>query len=133
MASRNVARRILVVDDDPRVRHAIHHLIDETPGLHVVAAVSNADEAEVAVQTTAPELAIVEVRVPDRDAGLRLIRNLCSRIPVVAIGVTNSLAPLATRAGATAFCDKDGNTDTLINAVLDALSDDPISSQSSDQ
>jgi DNA-binding NarL/FixJ family response regulator len=133
MASRGTAaRRILVVDDDPRVRHAVRQLIDGTPGLQVEAAVSNADEAEAASRTSVPDLAIVDVRVPDRDAGLNLIRSLSSRMPVIAISVTSSLARPATRVGA-AFCDKDGNTDALISAVLAALGDNPPAGQPANQ
>jgi DNA-binding NarL/FixJ family response regulator len=133
MASRTAARRILVVDDDPRVRHAVRHLIDGMPGLHVAAVASNADEAEAACRTSVPDLAIVDVRVPDRESGLKLIRSLSTRMPVIAISVTGSLARPATRAGATAFCDKDGNTDALINAVLAALGNDPPAGQPSNQ
>jgi two-component system, NarL family, response regulator DesR len=134
MASRGTAaRRILVVDDDPRVRHAVRQLIDGTPGLQVEAAVSNADEAEAASRTSVPDLAIVDVRVPDRDAGLNLIRSLSSRMPVIAISVTSSLARPATRVGATAFCDKDGNADALISAVLAALGDNPPAGQPANQ
>jgi two-component system response regulator DevR len=133
MASGTAARRILVVDDDARVRHAIGHLIDGTPGLRVAAAVSNADEAEAACQTTDPDLAIVDVRAPDMETGLNLIRSLSSRMPVIAISVAGSLARPATRAGASAFCDKDGDTDALLNAVLGALGDEPAAGQPPNQ
>ena len=127
MPSRNPARRIVVVDDDPRVRHAMCQLIDGTPGLGVVAAVGSAVAVDVASETAAPDLAVVDVNLADRNSGLSLIRILSHRIPVIAISATSSLARPAIRAGATTFCDKDGNTDALVNAVLAALGDDPHS------
>lgn len=120
MTEPTAPRRILVVDDDARVRHAIGQLIDRTPGLRLAAAVGTADEA---AQTSDVDLAVVDVRLPDPESGLDLVRRLSARIPVIAISFTGSLATPAGCAGATAFCDKDGDTDALIDTIFAALGD----------
>ena len=106
--------RVLVVDDDPRVRAAVRALLDGTGDLTVVAAAATPDQARAALAATGADCALVDVRLP---AGLDLIGELATRMPVVAFSVSGASRVPAVRAGAAAFVEKDGRADRLLEAL----------------
>ncbi len=58
------AVRILVAEDDPRVRDALTELIAAQPELRLVDAVGDAPAAAAAAEREVPDIAIVDVRMP---------------------------------------------------------------------
>jgi DNA-binding NtrC family response regulator len=110
--------RLLVADDDARVRMAIGQTIALEAGLVMVAAVAHAAAALVLAERTGPSVALVDVLIPDEATGLALIRSLGQRpgCAVVAMSVRGGLGQAALAAGAVAFVEKDD-----IDAVLDAV------------
>ncbi len=113
------AHRVLIVDNDPRVRRALTELINATERFGVVAARGTRPTAD----TTGPEadVAVVALGSTTDQEGLKQIRALAERIPVVAVSAFSSVAPAAARAGATAFCEMDGNADALIDTLRAAV------------
>ena len=61
---------MLVVDDDARVRRALHDLIDAAGGMQVVATAGGVGEALEVDAHTAPVVALVDVLLPDRADGV---------------------------------------------------------------
>ena len=70
--------RLLVVDDDPRVRQALAPTIALEPDLVIVAAAADAMTALEFAERTAPSVALVDVLLPDELAGLALVRSLAA-------------------------------------------------------
>jgi len=70
--------RLLVVDDDPRVRQALAPTIALEPDLVIVAAAADAMTALEFAEGTAPSVALVDVLLPDELAGLALVRSLAA-------------------------------------------------------
>ena len=109
--------RVLIADDDRRVRTALAELFTAAPGFEVSATHGSelADDPAVGLPT---DVAVVDIQLPDPAAGLELVRRLSGdhRIPVLALSAQASLRGAALAAGATAFLDK-GSSPT---AVLDA-------------
>src|SRR5690606_10833063 len=70
-------RRILVVDDEPGMLHAVRRILDRTYELLCCA---TAGEALAAAPEFGPELAILDVRLPASD-GFELMRELERRVP----------------------------------------------------
>jgi len=120
MASESPAQRVLVVDRDARVRAALAALIDATPGLEVAAATGSVAEAALLAQATGAAVAVVDIEASRPDDDLAAIHELAGRLPVVAVCAANSAGARAVTAGATAFCDKDGDADCLTAAVAAA-------------
>jgi DNA-binding NarL/FixJ family response regulator len=93
--------RLLVVDDDPRVRQAIAPTIALEPDLVIVAEAADALTALAFAEGTVPSVALVDVFLPDEVTGLALMRSLARRTgcAVVAMSVRGGIrhAALAAR------------------------------------
>jgi DNA-binding NarL/FixJ family response regulator len=111
--------RVLVVDDDPRVRAAIADTIALEPDLVIVAEAGDAATARRLAGSADPSVALVDVLLPDEATGLGLVVSLNERTAcaVVAMSVRGGLRQSALAAGAFAFVEKGGDIDALLQAV----------------
>jgi CheY-like chemotaxis protein len=113
-----MTRRVLVIDDDARVRTALGELLASTTDLTPASSTATAAAALAAAEHDGPfDVALVDIRLPDPATGLTLVEQLAARIPVVAVSVSGAHRTAALAAGATAFLDKDGRPDTLLAAL----------------
>ena len=112
--------KVLVVDDDPRVRAGLAGVLTATPGLAVASATGSARRALAAAGRGLADVALVDVLLPRAADGVELVRQLAAHVPVVAISLdgTNRIQVLA--AGAVAYVEKDGAVEDLLAAVLAA-------------
>ena len=67
--------RVLLVDDHEIVRRGLRDLLDGEPGIEVVAEAGSVSEALVRANADRPDVAVVDVRLPDGD-GVALCRTL---------------------------------------------------------
>jgi DNA-binding NarL/FixJ family response regulator len=78
--------KVLVVDPHPLVRRGMVSLFEADSGLEVVAECSTADEALDAIREHAPDVAVLELRLPGSNT-LELIEELkepsCKVVPVI--------------------------------------------------
>ena len=110
--------RVLVVDDDPRVRAGLAGLLTATPGLAVPVSTGSATRALAVASRGRADVGLVDVLLPTPADGLRLVRDLSAYVPVVAMSLDGVSRDSALRAGALAFVEKDGAIDELVAAVL---------------
>ena len=82
------ATRVVIADDAVLLRDGLARLLEES-GFTIVAAVSNADDLLEVVGDTAPDLCIVDVRMPPTftDEGLRAALTIRAEHPDVAVVV----------------------------------------------
>lgn len=114
--------RVLIVDNDPRLRHALTELLNASEGFVVAGAEGSTQGVAMAASSAYATVALVVVAsVADRAALLR-VQVLADHMPVVAVSTAASVRGWALAAGATAFCEMDGNTDALIAALGTASS-----------
>jgi DNA-binding NarL/FixJ family response regulator len=85
--------RVLTVDDQARFRAVARDVIDATAGFEVVGEAENGEEALLAVDRLAPQLVLLDVRMPGLD-GIAVARRLRESHPetfVVLISIEDSL------------------------------------------
>lgn len=78
--------RVLIADDELLLREGLDRLLTEA-GLEVVAKVGNPDELMHQVRVTAPDVAIVDIKMPPThtDEGLAAARHIRARHPQTAV------------------------------------------------
>ncbi|MGW5330398.1 response regulator [Streptomyces sp. NPDC004014] len=108
--------RVLVVDDEALIRTGFQHILDAADDIEVVAAVAGG-QALPAVRETAPDVVLLDIRMPDVD-GLTVlaeVRRLPSP-PIVAMLTTfdmDEYVETALRSGAAGFLLKDTDPEEL--------------------
>jgi diguanylate cyclase (GGDEF)-like protein/PAS domain S-box-containing protein len=119
----NAADRILIVDDEPRLRSSVRRLL-ERPDRVIVEAGSVAGGVQ-ALEAQEVDLALLDIGLPDA-SGLDLLRWISQHRPdtsviVVSGDVHIDSAIRALRDGAVEFVRKGENSDFLLARVTDAL------------
>ncbi|MFE9775304.1 response regulator [Streptomyces sp. NPDC005931] len=72
--------RVFLLDDHEVVRRGVRDLLDDEPDISVVGEASTAEQALVRVPALRPQVAVLDVRLPDGD-GVSVCRELRSRMP----------------------------------------------------
>jgi two-component system, NarL family, response regulator DevR len=83
--------RVFLLDDHEVVRRGVRELIEAEGDLEVVGEASNAAEALARIPLTKPDVAILDVRLPDGD-GIEVCREIRSETPEVACLMLTSFA-----------------------------------------
>lgn len=113
--------RVVVVDDHTLMRSGIRGLLEFTDDIRVVAEAGDGEEALAVIAETAPDLVLLDVRLPKR-SGLSVVEALASqgRLPPTLLLTTfdDDAALLeGIRAGARGFLLKDVSLDRLVDAI----------------
>jgi DNA-binding NarL/FixJ family response regulator len=116
--------RVLVADDDPRVRQARRAFLSATPSFDVVAIADTAPTALQMARDHTPNVALLDMLLPDLHDGLRLLRTITGdlHIPAIAISIDSGLHNSALAAGALRFLDKGSTPELLTTALREAAS-----------
>lgn len=115
------AIRIVLVDDQPLIRHGFSAILESEPGFEVVGEASNGSEAVELVTELAPDVVCMDVQMPVMD-GIAATRE------IQAAGISTSVLILTTfdhdeflfealAAGASGFLLKTAQAEELIAAV----------------
>lgn len=117
--SPNAPIRVLLVEDDARVREGLAQTITLGADLVVVAEAADAVTALALAERTDPSVALVDLLLTDSTTGLALVRSLAQRpgCAVVAMSVRSDLRTAAGAAGSVAFFEKSSDIDALLNAL----------------
>ena len=111
--------RVLIADDDHRVRTALSALLTSSSGFDVVGTSATTDGALTLARQHRPTVALVDMLLPEATDGLGLLRAITNElhIPAIAMSIDGGLRRSALAAGATSFFDKDGRADQLVAAL----------------
>ena len=113
------AIRVLIADDDARVRHALRALLESDSGIRVVGEASSPADVLRGDTELRPSVILLDLIMPEADDGFRLLTQLTQRPErcVVAMSLRNSLGRKALEAGARAFLEKGAAPDVVLSAL----------------
>jgi len=116
--------RVVLIDDHVLCQRGLTDLLHHRGGIKVVGATGNGNDASRLIAELAPDIVIMDLRMPQVD-GIVLLRRLreegCN-IPVVILTVSDSEEDLANafRAGVRGYLLKDMDPDDIVDAFLRA-------------
>jgi DNA-binding NarL/FixJ family response regulator len=113
--------RVLLVDDQELVRAGLAMVVAAQPDMRVVGEAGDGVAALAALDATAADVVLMDVRMPRLD-GVETTRRLVARHPDVRVLVLTTFdldeyAFAALRAGASGFLLKDARPDDLLGAI----------------
>jgi len=119
------AKRLLIVDDHPMMRHGLAQLIGTEPDLKVVAEADNAGQALAIVTRNPFDLALLDISLPDKN-GLELIKDLLAVRPGLLILVVSMhdemiYAERVLRAGGRGYIMKQAGGEKFLDAIRQVL------------
>jgi DNA-binding NarL/FixJ family response regulator len=112
---------VFLVDDHEVVRRGVGEVLEDDPGISIAGEAGSFAEAMARVPAVRPDIAIIDMRLPDGD-GAELCRRLRQRIPALRCVILTSYSDqealdAAVRAGASAFLRKQVRGPALVSAV----------------
>jgi DNA-binding NarL/FixJ family response regulator len=117
------APRVLIVDEDRRVQQSLGDCLRLTGRVNVIGAAGDVRSALEAVERDAPDVVLIDPRLPDVDAGAALIASLTRARPDLRIIVSGWSAECEQPELLTAACSyvtKTGTPEQFIAAVVDS-------------
>jgi DNA-binding NarL/FixJ family response regulator len=121
---------ILLADDQELMRMGFRMVIDSQPDLEVVGEAANGREAITATRSLAPDVVLMDVRMPECD-GVQATRTIvesgaASRIIILTTFDLDEYVYAALRAGASGFLLKDAQPAELLAAIRAVASGDAV-------
>jgi DNA-binding NarL/FixJ family response regulator len=122
--------RVLIVDDHEVLSASLALVLDDQPGLKVVGSAGTLAQARRLLATTAPDVVLLDHRLPDGD-GVSAIRELRTIRPSVEIVVLTASAAdhvlvAAIEAGAAGFVSKTRSLQEVTSAVRAAAAGEAV-------
>jgi DNA-binding NarL/FixJ family response regulator len=113
--------RVVIADDHGLVRAGLSELVSGPEDIEVVAAVSGGHEAVAAIERTRPDVALMDLSMPDLD-GIAATREALARAPETNIVILTSFSDRerileAIDAGAVGYLLKDAEPEELLRGI----------------
>jgi two-component system, NarL family, nitrate/nitrite response regulator NarL len=114
--------RVVVADDHPAMRGALARLVREHDALELVGEAADGEQALGMVGSLAPDVALLDVRMPRLD-GLGLLRRLQAdsssvRVLLISGSDDSEIAHEAIGQGAAGFLSKDSEEEEICEAII---------------
>jgi DNA-binding NarL/FixJ family response regulator len=117
--------RIVLVEDNQVFREALELLLGLQPDIDVVASVDSGSNAVAAAQEHAPDIVLMDYRLPGLDGvqATRAVREAAPDVAVVCLTASANMREVDAlyEAGAVACLSKDQELDEIIDAIRKAV------------
>ncbi len=118
--------RVVIADDQPMMRAGFKAVLESTGDIQVVAEASNGEEAVRAAGEHAPDVVLMDIRMPGMD-GIEATRRLPrQRVLILTTFGLDQYIIEALRAGASGFLLKDAPTQEVVAAVRAVAAGDAV-------
>ena len=121
---------VLIADDHPLFREAIARVIAEQPELELVAEAADGRAALEKIRELAPDVAVIDVRMPELDGSdvLTALRDegLPTNVVFLSAFLDSKTVYDAVAAGANAYLSKEAETDEIVAAIRAAARGETI-------
>lgn len=118
--------RVVIADDQPMMRAGFKAVLEATGDIQVVAEASNGEEAVRAAGEHAPDVVLMDIRMPRMD-GIEATRRLPrQRVLILTTFGLDQYIIEALRAGASGFLLKDAPTQEVVAAVRAVAAGDAV-------
>jgi two-component system nitrate/nitrite response regulator NarL len=121
---------VLIADDHPLFREAIARVIAEQPELELVAEAADGRAALEKIRELAPDVAVIDVRMPELDGSDVLTALRAEGLPTNVVFLSAFLDAKtvydAVAAGANAYLSKEAETDEIVTAIRAAARGETI-------
>jgi DNA-binding NarL/FixJ family response regulator len=118
--------RVVIADDQPMMRAGFKAVLEATGDIQVVAEAATGAEAVAAAKQHAPDVVLMDIRMPEMD-GIEATRRLPrDRILILTTFGLDDYIIAALRAGASGFLLKDAPTAQVIDAVRAVAAGDAV-------
>ena len=115
------AIQVMVVDDHPVMREGLSRMLNLQSDIEVVGEASDGEDAVLLARELVPDVILMDVSMPKMDGveATRVIHTEFSQIRIIGLSVfdKDDLAASMIAAGASDYCTKAGDTDTLLSAI----------------
>jgi DNA-binding NarL/FixJ family response regulator len=111
--------RILLADDQERVRFGLRALLRQQSGWKVIGEAENAKQLFALVSVLDPDLVLLDWNLPDMQGETLLLslHKLCPNLPVIIISGQIEAKNTAFEAGANAFISKTNSPEQLVETI----------------
>jgi two-component system nitrate/nitrite response regulator NarL len=125
--------RVFVADDHPLVREGLVRTVSDRPSLELVGSAGNGREALEAIRATRPDVALLDVKMPELD-GIAVVRAvtrdaLPTRVVFLSAYVDSAVAYRALAEGAAGFLSKEASAEAVCDAIVAAHRGETVLSQ----
>jgi DNA-binding NarL/FixJ family response regulator len=118
--------RVVIADDQPMMRAGFKAVLEATGDIQVVAEAGTGTEAVAAAEQHAPDVVLMDIRMPEMD-GIEATRQLPrQRILILTTFGLDDYIIAALRAGASGFLLKDAPTADVVAAVRAVAAGDAV-------
>jgi DNA-binding NarL/FixJ family response regulator len=118
--------RVVIADDQPMMRAGFKTVLEATGTIEVVAEAENGEEAVRAAREHAPDVVLIDIRMPEMD-GIEATRRMPNqRVLILTTFGLDEYIIDALRAGASGFLLKDAPTHEVIAAVRAVAAGDAV-------
>jgi DNA-binding NarL/FixJ family response regulator len=121
---------VMIVDDQTLFRRGLIKLLETDPRIEIVADAANGAEALEKIAKKAPDLVLVDIKMPVMD-GIEATRRIVSEYPKTRVLVLTTFdndgyVVQALRAGASGYLLKDSQPESIVSAILSILSGERV-------
>jgi DNA-binding NarL/FixJ family response regulator len=115
--------RVLLADDQAKVRSALRLILEQEPGMEIVGEAAGVARLLALVKERYPDLILLdwELRKAPANDLLPALRSLCPCLKVIVLSARPEARQAALAAGADAFVSKVDGPEALLNALQNTI------------